>query len=138
MGYTWEITADVVVKALAALGAGFAWTYQWRGRHRSKLKADLEIFGLYKAIDPSSQRCNNLQERINRRMDRLYPPFTRHIDKGELAIGLICLVFAALLLLLGLNRSADTAEWVYIAAASLGLAGGAGVYKGFEHMFRPG
>jgi hypothetical protein len=125
-----QVSGEDILKVLALAGAGFAWTYQWRGRHRTKLRADLEILGLYNKLDPGSERCKNLRARIEHRMDRLYPSPSKRkdIDRSDLATGLLFFVASICLLVYGPK------DWYYVVFSSLlGLAGGARIYMGLEH-----
>lgn len=65
-------TFDLTIKLVAMFGAAFAWFYQTRATHlRSKIKLDLEIYQLGRALLPADD-ANRAQANARRLMGYLY------------------------------------------------------------------
>ena len=111
------------LRAISAILVGAAGAYQWTSmKHRTKLKADLDILKLY-AVTRDSTHYRNLQRRIEYRMARAYPSLEKDrqtdSDGSDLLLGVIFALFTAALLLYARSR-ADSGWWFYGTAAVLG------------------
>lgn len=125
-------------KVAAPILVGLAtWLYQWRTRHRGKLKTDLEILELYSKISKDSPKYLNLVERIENRMERAYPHLgdeRTDVDWSDFWVGI---AFAVSALFFATYPGTSSARWWYYGASlSLAVASSVALLKAFERKRR--
>jgi hypothetical protein len=104
-------------------------------RSRNKLKTDLEMLKHYKEIDASSHIYHNMKERVERKIQRLFPaPDVVRTDLDRSDIFWACLLFIAGGVIWDFVPK-NTNEWTFLlypVVFGCFLTGAFGIYKGFE------
>lgn len=125
----------VVFSALTVVIGTNQWTTM---RYRNKLKADLEILKLYETDNPNGVCGENIRQKVERSMLRLYPLHSEErtdLDKSALFVGTLLGALAAISWAYAKKQTSGE-NWLYVAALACGVVSGVMIYKGFERKFR--